>query len=117
VCVRVEGKRIQVQVNDRHTVDYTEPKGVQRPPERSGRLLKPHGGAITLQAALLAATELLRPRNRPAGKSQRRRRPRAGGGRRGTRGAHEKERPRSEALLRHSSRPLNIKLHTIHHPS
>ncbi|PQO34000.1 DUF1080 domain-containing protein [Blastopirellula marina] len=50
VRVRVDGKRIQVWVDDRQTVDYTEPPEVNRPPERSGRLLREQGGAISLQA-------------------------------------------------------------------
>lgn len=47
---RVEGRRIRIWVNDRQTVDYTEPEGVQRPADRSGRVLNPEGGAIALQA-------------------------------------------------------------------
>jgi len=43
-------------VNDRQTVDYTEPAGVQRPPERSGRVLRPQGGAIALQAHDIKST-------------------------------------------------------------
>ncbi len=50
VRVRVEGKRIQVWINDRRTVDYTEPENPVRTPERAGRLLRSEGGAIALQA-------------------------------------------------------------------
>lgn len=50
VRVRVEGKHIQVWINDRQTVDYTEPSDVVRPAARAGRLLDPNGGAIALQA-------------------------------------------------------------------
>ena len=46
---RVENKRITIWVNDRQTVDYTEPEDVQRPPGFAGRLLDPQGGAIALQ--------------------------------------------------------------------
>ncbi|MBI3880520.1 MAG: DUF1080 domain-containing protein [Verrucomicrobia bacterium] len=47
---RVEGKHIQIWINDQQTVDYTEPADVVRPPERAGRLIDPNGGAIALQA-------------------------------------------------------------------
>ena len=50
VTIRVEGKRIQVWINETRTVDYTEPEKPVRPPERAGRLLRPAGGAIALQA-------------------------------------------------------------------
>lgn len=50
VRIRVEGKRIQVWINDRQTVDYTEPENPVRAPERTGRLLRAEGGAIALQA-------------------------------------------------------------------
>jgi len=50
VRIRVEGKRIQTWINDSLTVDYTEPENPVRPKERSGRLLRPDGGAIALQA-------------------------------------------------------------------
>lgn len=49
VYIRVEGKRIQVRINDKTTVDYTEPANPERPPERKGRLLDPQGGSIALQ--------------------------------------------------------------------
>ena len=50
VRVTVRDKRITIHINDKLVVDYTEPSGVQRPPERAGRLLDPNGGAIALQA-------------------------------------------------------------------
>ncbi len=50
VRIRVEGQRIQVWINATQTVDYTEPPKPPRPPERAGRLLRPEGGAIALQA-------------------------------------------------------------------
>ncbi len=50
VRIRVEGKRIQTWINDTLTVDYTEPENPVRPKERTGRLLRPDGGAIALQA-------------------------------------------------------------------
>ncbi len=50
VYVRVEGKRILVKINDKVTVDYTEPEKPERTPERKERLLDPLGGAIALQA-------------------------------------------------------------------
>ncbi len=49
VRIRVEGKHITVQLNDKSVVDYTEPPNVQRPPDRAGRKLNPAGGAIALQ--------------------------------------------------------------------
>ncbi|MEM9282397.1 MAG: DUF1080 domain-containing protein [Verrucomicrobiota bacterium] len=48
VRIRVEGKRIQVWVNDIQTVDYTEPGNVAE--QRQGRVLRDSGGAIALQA-------------------------------------------------------------------
>lgn len=52
VRIRVEGKRIQVWINDRQTIDYTEPENVvaQRSENRKGRVLREEGGAIALQA-------------------------------------------------------------------
>lgn len=50
VLITVRGKRIQVQVEGRSVVDYTEPENVQRAPGRLGRKLDPQGGAIALQA-------------------------------------------------------------------
>lgn len=50
VRIRVDGQRIQVWLNDARVVDYTEPPNVQRPPARSGRVLRAEGGAIALQA-------------------------------------------------------------------
>jgi hypothetical protein len=52
VSIRVQNQRIVVQINGKTTVDYTEPPGVvaQRSPQRKGRVLRPDGGAIALQA-------------------------------------------------------------------
>lgn len=52
VNIRVQDQRIVIQVNGKTTVDYTEPPGVvaQRSKERKGRVLRPEGGAIALQA-------------------------------------------------------------------
>jgi hypothetical protein len=49
VRIRVETPRIQVFLNDKSVVDYTEPKDAQRPASRAGRLLNPNGGGIALQ--------------------------------------------------------------------
>lgn len=48
--IKVEGKNILVKINDKVTVDYTEPDNPERPANRKGRLLKASGGAIALQA-------------------------------------------------------------------
>ena len=48
--IRVEGKRIQIWVNDKQTADYTEPENPERHKNRIGRLLNPEGGFIALQA-------------------------------------------------------------------
>jgi hypothetical protein len=48
--IRVEGRRIVVQVNDQTTVDYTEPENAPRPKAFAGRLLSADGGSIALQA-------------------------------------------------------------------
>ncbi len=50
VRITVRDKRITIHLNDKQVVDYTEPAGVQRPPERAGRLLSADGGGIALQA-------------------------------------------------------------------
>ena len=52
VKIRVEGKRIQVWLNGKPAVDYTEPSNVvaQRSVKRKGRYLRDEGGAIALQA-------------------------------------------------------------------
>jgi hypothetical protein len=50
VRITVKDKNIQVHLNDRKVVDYTEPANVQRPKDRAGRVLDPKGGAIALQA-------------------------------------------------------------------
>ncbi|MEM8913897.1 MAG: family 16 glycoside hydrolase, partial [Planctomycetota bacterium] len=48
--LRVEGKRIQVFVEDQQVVDYTEPENPQRERKRIKRLIDPNGGAIAIQA-------------------------------------------------------------------
>lgn len=48
--IRVEGRRIVVHVNDKQTVDYTEPDNAPRLKGFEGRLLSPDGGSIALQA-------------------------------------------------------------------
>ncbi len=50
VRVLVQGKRIEVFVNDQQVVDYTEPDSVTRPKNRRGRIIADRGGAIALQA-------------------------------------------------------------------
>ncbi len=45
--IRVEGKRVQIWVNDKQTVDYTEPDNVQRPDDMKGRVLS--SGTFALQ--------------------------------------------------------------------
>ena len=50
IRIRVEGQHIQAWINDKQTVDYTEPANPERTPQRAGRLLNPKGGAIALQA-------------------------------------------------------------------
>lgn len=50
VRIRVEGKHIQVWLNDSQVVDYNEPPNVKRSPQRIGRVLRADGGAIALQA-------------------------------------------------------------------
>lgn len=50
VRIRVEDRHIEVWLNDRRVVDYTEPVDVRRPPARAGRVLRAAGGAIALQA-------------------------------------------------------------------
>ena len=47
---RVEGKRIQIFVEGKQVVDYTEPARPVRQPSRSKRLLDPQGGALAIQA-------------------------------------------------------------------
>lgn len=46
----VNGRRITVSIDGKQVVDYTEPEGVKRPADRAGRVLRPDGGAIALQA-------------------------------------------------------------------
>lgn len=48
--IKVEGKRIRVWLNGGKVIDYIEPENPVRKPSRKGRLLKPNGGAIALQA-------------------------------------------------------------------
>jgi hypothetical protein len=50
VKIRVEGKHIQVWLNDKRVVDYTEPENPPRTPQRVGRVIRAEGGAIALQA-------------------------------------------------------------------
>lgn len=50
LAVRVEGKHVTVSINGQQVVDYTEPEGVVRSPQREGRRIDPEGGAIALQA-------------------------------------------------------------------
>ncbi len=45
--IRVEGKHVQIWVNDKQTVDYTEPDNVQRPDDMKGRVLS--SGTFALQ--------------------------------------------------------------------
>lgn len=45
--IRVEGKHVQVWINDKQTVDYTEPDNVQRPDDMKGRVLS--SGTFALQ--------------------------------------------------------------------
>ena len=50
IRIKVVDKKIEVFLNEKRVVDYTEPINPKRRPERSGRLLNPEGGAIALQA-------------------------------------------------------------------
>lgn len=50
VRIVVKDKRITIALDGRQVIDYTEPPGVKRPPERAGRLFSNEGGAIALQA-------------------------------------------------------------------
>ncbi|MEM6470852.1 MAG: DUF1080 domain-containing protein [Planctomycetota bacterium] len=50
VRVRVEGKRIQVFVDEQRVVDYTEPENPKRERKRVKRLIDANGGAIAIQA-------------------------------------------------------------------
>ena len=45
--IRVQGKHVQIWVNDKMTVDYTEPDNVQRPADMKGRVLS--SGTFALQ--------------------------------------------------------------------
>ena len=50
IRLRVEGKRIQVYVEGKQVVDYTEPPNPDRQPSRAKRLIDPQGGALAIQA-------------------------------------------------------------------
>lgn len=50
IRTQVEEKRIQVFVDGKQVVDYTEPDNPVREKSRAQRLIDPHGGAIALQA-------------------------------------------------------------------
>ena len=50
IRITVRDQRITIHLNDQQVVDYTEPAGATRPPERAGRLLSADGGGIALQA-------------------------------------------------------------------
>ena len=50
VRVRVEGKRIQVFIDEQRVVDYTEPENPKRERKRVKRLIDSNGGAIAIQA-------------------------------------------------------------------
>lgn len=50
IRIVVQDKRITAAINGQQVLDYSEPDNVVRPPERSGRLFDPSGGAIALQA-------------------------------------------------------------------
>lgn len=52
VRIRVEGSRIQVWLDDKQVIDYSEPDNVleTRSEKRQGRVLRKEGGAIALQA-------------------------------------------------------------------
>ena len=45
--IKVQGKRVQIWVNDKQTVDYTEPENVQRPEGMKDRVLS--SGTFALQ--------------------------------------------------------------------
>ena len=68
--IKVQGKRIVVQVEGKTVVDYTEPENIERPKGREGRKLDPNGGAIALQAHDPGSTfyfKSVRIRTLPAG--------------------------------------------------
>ncbi|MEM8736136.1 MAG: sulfatase-like hydrolase/transferase [Planctomycetota bacterium] len=50
VRVRVEGKQIEVFIDEHRVVDYTEPENPKREPKRAKRLIDANGGAIAIQA-------------------------------------------------------------------
>jgi len=45
--ITVKGKRVIIKVNDKVTVDYTEPENVQRPKGSEGRIIS--NGTFALQ--------------------------------------------------------------------
>lgn len=45
--IKVEGKRVIIKINDKITVDYTEPADVKRPEDMKGRMIS--GGTFALQ--------------------------------------------------------------------
>ena len=47
---KVDGKHIEVWLNDKKVNDYTEPPNPERPASRAKRLIDPKGGAIAIQA-------------------------------------------------------------------
>lgn len=47
---RVRARHVDVWLNDRQVIDYTEPDNPQRPASRAKRLIDPRGGAIAIQA-------------------------------------------------------------------
>jgi putative membrane-bound dehydrogenase-like protein len=47
---KVDGKHIEVWLNDEKVNDYTEPPNPERPASRAKRLIDPKGGAIAIQA-------------------------------------------------------------------
>lgn len=47
---KVDGKHIEVWLNDKKINDYTEPPDPERPASRAKRVIDPNGGAIAIQA-------------------------------------------------------------------
>jgi len=50
IRIRVKGKVIQIWINEKQVVKYTEPRKPNRNQQRAGRLLSGFGGMIALQA-------------------------------------------------------------------
>ena len=48
--IRVRGQTIDIFLNDEPVVHYVEPPNPERPKKRAGRVLRPDGGLIALQA-------------------------------------------------------------------